>query len=44
MARKRKINRNIYRRGVIWWIRYSSKGQQVRESSESENWTMLTGC
>jgi len=37
MTRKRKISRNFYKRGVIWWIRYSVKGQQVRESSESEN-------
>jgi len=37
MTRKRKISRNFYKRGVIWWIRYLVKGQQVRESSESEN-------
>jgi integrase len=32
MGRKAK---NIYLRGSIWWIRYSHRGKQVRESSHS---------
>src|SRR5438552_473065 len=25
----------VYRRGTIWWIRYSFRGKRVRESSKS---------
>src|SRR3989338_4144356 len=27
----------IYQRGQIWWVQYSFRGTQVRESSHSEN-------
>jgi hypothetical protein len=36
MANKgRPKARNIFLRGSIWWIRYSHRGRQIRESSES---------
>jgi hypothetical protein len=35
MARKTRKAKNIFLRGSIWWIRYSDKGRQIRESSES---------
>ena len=30
----------LYLRGAIWWIRYSHRGQEFRESSESESETV----
>ena len=30
----------IYLRGTIWWIRYGHRGQEYRESSESESETV----
>ena len=38
MARKTRRNRNIFLRGSIWWIRYTDKGRQIRESSKSSLW------
>ena len=34
----------LYRRGAIWWIRYSHRGQEFRESSESESETSPANC
>jgi integrase len=31
---------SLYQRGPIWWIRYSHRGQEYRESSESESETV----
>jgi integrase len=31
---------SLYRRGPIWWIRYSHRGQEFRESSESGSETV----
>ena len=30
----------LYLRGVTWWIRYSHRGQEFRESSESSSETI----
>ena len=38
MAHKRRNSKNIFLRGSIWWIRYSDKGRQIRESSKSSVW------
>src|SRR5271170_1278772 len=27
---------NTYQRGAVWWIRYSHRGEDIRESSHSE--------
>src|SRR5215467_16292645 len=31
-----KRDENVFRRGSIWWIRYTFHGEQLRESSRSE--------
>jgi integrase len=37
MSKRPNGTGNIYRRGSIWWIRYSRNGKQYAESSKSED-------
>src|SRR5207253_2897771 len=39
LVERKRGDGGIYQRGDVWWIRYSHRGKEIRESSESTDKT-----